>query len=586
VWSLFAPSRFLGITLWGILIASGFCTAGTVFVLQRGELNDQAQPSGLSHLLRELPFLPLDWLGVCWCLLAGAGTFLLLHWPQPQETMAARFRESFTGLGLFAASVLAVCADGVWLQWAGVMATGWLLCLILARDDTRPQAMHGAGISLIWFTIADFFWLFGLLYFGQIWLSPSVSVLTDFSKLAELSPEHLSLAVTGQSSLLIALILRCGLFPLMSWTRFTALRFRDSVWIILFGIGFSGVLFLRWGRMFNAFAEIHLLVVGLGILSIVLLGLLAVYGTEGPRRLVTIASIQIGMIWVGQSATIQSNSLTPALLVVSIPLLLALLSLGIDHLPSGKRSLVEIPGVLLMVSLLLCCGLLGQESLAVDVWHADWGPAFSPNLVLGAILMGQFLSTFALFRELSGARENLPPTANAELRFPVHSDITRWGWFSLGGVAIVCLFGFFGTIPFFNTPSQQQLSIPFPLVTTVLMLIGIVAAANWPDPTRSNELFEPIRTSPIQRLTGSDYYLPLAIGMLAWLPSTVLAWGNRFIDAFILTPIFYWLPSLITGRIAASATFVDEQTTESESSRNLIAAVLIMLAGIGLSGWL
>src|SRR5690606_30069076 len=121
---------------------------------------DQTQGSGINHLLHQLPILSLDWLGVCWCLLAGAGTFLLLHWPQPQETTAARFRESFTALGLFAASVLAVCADGVWLQWAGVMTTGWLLCLILARDDSRPQAMHGAGISLIWFTIADFFWLF------------------------------------------------------------------------------------------------------------------------------------------------------------------------------------------------------------------------------------------------------------------------------------------------------------------------------------------------------------------------------------------------------------------------------------------
>ncbi len=580
VWSFLGPQTYRLSNFWTVLGGGAFLSLGSLTGDWIRRQSDPNLSTGLVGFFQKLPILQPDWLSTSWCALSGISALLILHWPRHQLPVAS-FREAFAGLWLFAAGCLVISSDRIWLQWGGIVISGWLLCLILARNEQDQPAFHCAGICLLWFTVADFLGLFAMLYFQQVWFSPSISEMSNYSQLASLSGEQIALTVTGQTYLLVSLLLRCGLFPLMSWTRFAAIGCRDVAWMTVFGVGLSGAMVLKCSQMLNAFDEIHLLLVGLSMLSIVLLGLLAAFGTRGPRRMLTLASIQIAIACIGVSAPTESMNLAALLAGLSSLFLISMLSLSLEQLSSGERSLAGLPGSVLLIAILLCCGFLGQEQLSVDVWSALWGPSFSPAVLLGTILTGQFLTTFALYRELSRP-EIHASVGRQNVTIPHYADLSRWGWIAFGILAVLGVVVLWGNLFLFQSPEQIRPLVSVPIVMTLLMLIGVVNAGIWPDiPVRKGPTS--LRGNVLQRMTQNDYYLPLLIGAITWFPTWSFSLFSRFLDRFVLTAWFHWIPRLLTRQLAVAANLTDEETSETQASKHLIAAALIMLAGIGLS---
>ncbi|SFH58134.1 hypothetical protein [Planctomicrobium piriforme] len=564
----FSRSQF-----WAFFLA-GTVTAGVVlgadFALHQ---NDPDRTSGPIAFLRSLPLLTPDWVAICGIGISSLSGLLILSWPRPRALPAAAIREAWAGLWLAVAVTVTLLADGIWLQWASVVASSWLLSLILAQDDTDGDAAQGAGQCLVWLTVADFIWLCGLLTFGLVWVSPGVSNLTDQSQLQNLNLEQSALAVTGQTFLLISMILRCGLYPLMSWTRSAAISYRVAAWVTAFGLGQGLLLSLRWSPMLTFFAETQLLMAGLGGLSAVLLGLIAVSGAVGPRRLLSVASAQIGLVWLGLAATPNSTNIPAAVPGLAAVLLIVGLSLGLDEKQRGP-SIVWCQRVLWAFALLLCCGLLGQEQLGEAVRKSEALHGLNPRVLLGTVLAGQLLTTIALFRELAD------PASAATLRS--RPDLSTLGWIFFAALLLCGVAGLVASpLLWFGT---GRIAFSLPIASSIVMLIGILAARNWSDRPANVPGEQLEQQSLLRRMTGVDFYIPTLIQLFILAPIRIVAQLSRFFDWFFLGQLVQKVPATLVQRIADSSTHADEETPESGTTWQLLAAAACLVAGILLAG--
>src|SRR5690606_6356523 len=107
----------------------------------------------------------------------------------------------------------------------------------------------------------------------------------------------ISLAVSALSLILAGLLIRAGMYPMMSWIIPVARSYRDAAWLIGFGLGPAMILFLKWSTLLAVFGETRLLMLGTGVLSAILVGAIAWGGARGPGRFVLIASCQCSLVW-------------------------------------------------------------------------------------------------------------------------------------------------------------------------------------------------------------------------------------------------------------------------------------------------
>jgi len=576
LWSLRPPARFRMMFLW-LALNAGVGLTAALLLSEAALLNaSTGLTTGVISSVQNLPLLQLDRESICWLIASGTLTLLLLHWPTVLRPAQVRFREAALGLTAFAASTVAIFADGVWLQWGASMVTGWLLFFILTCDPEQEQAESSAGTCLIWWTLADFSWIFGLLTLEQVWTSPRLSVLTNWEHLQGLSPEQMSLTVLGQLFLLVALIMRSGLFPLMIWTRHVPFDFRKIAWVLVFGMGLSGMVFLRWGPMWNAFAETHQLITGVGMFSVIMLSLQSAFGLRGSRRLLAVASSQIGLVWLGQGMSGDTVASFALLTLVSVISLAAILAVGLDHLSIRPPGSLRVPAALLFIPLLVCCGASGQERLVATIGQGGMIASMTPSARLAAILSAQMFCTVALFRELF--RPLLPDrTEDRERDAPAAPS--PWSWWGLGVLSLLLLIGFWGVI--LSTDEAFSFRVQIPLLP-IVMLIGCLVAKQWTTPAFEQALDR----SPFSRMTRHDYYLPALQRIFVQFPAWWMSLVSRLVEGFFWSGVLIRLPDRWGRQIAESATFADEDASERHVVGHLCGAALFMLMGLALSHWL
>ncbi len=578
--SLFSPTRLRFETFWGIVSCSAFVTSASMMYDAWLQRQDENRVTGLIWTLHGLPWGNIDWLAACWCCVAGASTVLLLHWPRLRETPSGLYRENFAGLWLFAASVVAVCADGVWLQWGGQMLCSWLLCLVLTRQTQAERSGTRPGVLLLWFTAADFLWLFGLLFLSQVWKDPQISGMSNVEELKQLGQEQIALIVTAHLFLILSLILRCGLFPLMTWTRSTAGDYRDAAWTAIYSIGFGAALLLRWSPMFGIFRETHQLLTGLGAVSAVLLGIQAVFGVTGPRRMLSLAAAQVGIIWVGQGLE-TAPAIASTGMAMMVMLLVTALCLGVEQLPT-PRHLSRIPIAIQLTACLLCCGLIGQEFLLNAAFGSEEIGPLHPMLLAGAILIAQILTATAVFSELQGLRGQDPPE---RVDLPAEPNlVTRSGWVALGLVSLGVFTGVWFALPLILKVPLDRIQLPIPVVMSLATLIGLTVAWHWPDRPPSESAI-PNRNS-LRRLAQEDFALAPLFAVRIASTCSLVAWACLQMERSLFRPMVSKIPTRWLQQLTSVATLTEEDQSPSAVSWQLIAAIACMLIGWGASSWM
>ncbi|WP_437191758.1 hypothetical protein [Planctomicrobium sp. SH527] len=568
---------------WEISIVSKLFFLGFV-VLFAISPETKRQMIGENSLLDRLSFLPFDMVSISWCISAIGFQALLLNRSDALSAPAGKWREAFAGTWLLLASMVVVVADSVWLQWGAMVVSGWLLCLILARNDRDESASSGAGTYLVWLTVGDFLWLVGLVLLNHVWLAPGMSTLLTFQHEPNLSPEQYNLSVTSFLFLVVTLVMRCGLFPLMVWGRQVAISWRNVAWVSVFGVGLSGALFLRWGVIFSQFEPIQMLLSGIGAMSVGLLGMMALvcqrdeHVDGGPRRLLTVVSIQWGIVFLGCIVLQPAIALSPIvnLLGLSATFLVGILCFEIDamHLEPAKRSVGRF---LLLFAGAVCCGILGQDQLADIVTKVAWPEGLNAWVMFGLVLVGSLFTTVALFREIqTQLATNFGDRDHAEADLTGTAQGTRSGgilaWYCVVLVLIVA-----PAVAF--VVGQGLLWRHFSLAVPVVMAIGIVVARTWPDQlggaTPLNE-----SGSLIQRLTSAEFYAPKLIRFFVAAPVRLFAHLCKAFDWYLLTAFPHKLPTEFVRTVAESSTLVDEETSESIAVWQLLAALLCLLAGV------
>lgn len=541
-----------------------------------------------NSLLERLSHLPVDMLSICWCLSAVGFQALLLDRPDALSAPAGQWREAFAGTWLLLASMVVVVADSVWLQWGALVVSGWLLCLILARNDRDKLATSGAGTYLVWLTVGDFLWLVGLVLLNQVWVAPGMSTLLAFEHETNLSPEQYNLSVTAFLFLVATFVMRCGLFPLMIWTRQVAVSWRNVAWVSVFGIGLSGALFLRWGVVFSQFEPIQMLLSGIGAMSVGLLGIMALARRSdeqfdgGPRRLLTVVSIQWGIVFIGCLALQPAFALSPvvSLLGLSATFLLGFLCLGFDALsrePASRSS----GRILLLFAGAVCCGVLGQDQLADIVMKVAWPDGMNGWVMFGLVLVGCLFSTIALFREIQ--TQSISTLVKRDVAAFNQEDSTlkppSWSilsWYSLVVVTLML------APQVIYAVNDGLLWRHFSLAVPVVMAIGIVVARTWPDQlggTSSNG-----SENLLQRLASAEFYAPKLIKFFVAAPVRLFAHLCKAFDRYMLTAFPHKLQAEFVRTVAESSTLVDEETSESIAVWQLLATLLCLLAGVFIAG--
>ncbi|WP_437226288.1 hypothetical protein SH661x_004505 [Planctomicrobium sp. SH661] len=516
-----------------------------------------------------------DSLAVCW--LPASVVFLLsiLNWPQAPGTFPeAKRREAWGGLLLVAAVQVVAISQNAWVQLGAISFSGWMLALVLGRETTDSERTRSAAGCLIWFTIADLLWLLGLASLGMVLPTTELHRIGDPTILNQLTAGGTALCDSALSLMVGSILLRCGMYPLLSWTAPAARNYRDAAWVIAFGFGPAMILLHRWFPLLLSFDATLLLLTGAGGLSAFILSLMAWGGARGPARMVHIASAQLGLIWLGLGANAAAAGERFSLTLCQI-WLLTFITLGLGQL-KGRHGSIRVASVILTACVvLLCVGILGQEETFSNVWNHAEMPPLSKSLLLAGAMFSQLLIAIVLFRETQLNEQSVDePTLSVP-----STGISAAGWLVWAMLTVVIVAGAILGPYWLNL--SPSLSLVRPDVAGILMLIGLVVSRTWREPGYqagpSGDRWESVR-----RLARSEFYVPGMINICLLLPIRAASQISRFLEWIVVGNLTMKIPSSILKWIGSRAALSDEETPELGRMWQLASATAVMLAGIAI----
>jgi len=567
--------------LWGILcVAVGVAAP---FVFFQISLTDPPSVSVLILTIVHLKLELFDAIALCWLPLSTLLLLLLLNWPQASGTSPETFRrETLFGLLLAATVQWASLSADAWVQWGLLAFSGWMLAFILARDTSDNLRGKGAAACLVWLTVADLLWLLGLTGLSLILPVSDLISASNPELLSQLSEGQIALCVPALSLLLGGLILRCGLSPLMSWTAPATKSFRDATWMMAFGFGSAMIILLRWLPLFSGFAELRLMLTGIGGLSALLLALMAWGGSRGPARLVHACASQLSLAWMGLGID-PSRQTAPLAFTCILIWLLGIFALGLNQLRERRANWKFIRSMLFLTAGLATLGLFGQEQIWEVVFHSQELQGVNRGLLLGTFLLSHALVAQVLFREIQIQQEMAHSSSTAFSTS--QAGLSTTGWVGVMLVNVPVLLGILFGPQQFRLVETMDIELPF--ITGLLMLIGLVVALTWPQQPAVIRAGEERQEGGsgwknLRRMSRSEFYLPAMIHVLILLPIRVAAQVSRFLEWMVLGNLTMKLPALLWQGIGDHATLADEESDEPTRMWRMVSAVAVMLAGVAL----
>lgn len=568
----------VGIPLWNRFGRGVFCVTFSLaallaiaFVYWQSRAVESSDLPLLLAVTWKFQVFHVDALSLMWLPLTTLLVLVFLFWPQLQGTSPGTTRrEALTGLLLAATVQWAALSANAWVQWGLVSISGWLLALTLARDTADQLRGQAATACLVWFSVADFLWLLGLILLNQVLPITDLTTITDAALLNSLSEGEHAICVSALSLLMAGLLLRCGMYPLMSWVSPIARSSRDAGWIIAFGLGAGMMQMLRWAPLLTALTETRWLLAGLGGLSAILLAVIAWGQARMPARVTYVAASQFALIWTGMGLEPAWMSAWTALwLSLSWTLSLTVLTLPFRSFQPRSSLLAGI--VLFLLIAVSCVGLLGQEQVFSSIDHHPGLPSSNRWLLLAGGMFSLLLTARLLFGELL---RNAASSSDGETRPVPVAGVSSFGWLILAFLSMLVLGGIFLAPRWISVVDQVQLQRPD--FGILLMLIGLVAARIWPEREAAD------RWESLRRLARSEFYVPGMVNALIVFPVRAASQISRFLEWIVFGNLTLQLPAVCLQGIAQRASEADEDSNEPDRMWQMASAVAVMLSGVAL----
>lgn len=475
-----------------------------------------------------------------------------------------------------AAACLSLVTDQIWLVLAGLSAsqTVWLI-----EQNRRSEASNATGsqAALIVGACGDLAWIVGLVVLQSIGVSTSLSALNAvevYDGLDSFDRAYWSLAVCW---LLAGLALRSALFPFVFWLKGVAAHDRQAAWLTGMLLPLAGWTVLRLSPVLFRPEGVTFSVIGYGLLSAVLAGILAGGQAQRSQMLAYAGAAKQGLLW----ATLA----IPGVAVGQFASLLLVGTLVVPAIANCRGSKTSAYVAVGGIALLLGSGLWGEQtawslartkiiasqaaSIEVAEAPAEAGVEAPPPQIPAATIwlypLAMTLSVFALSR---AALSSETATAKADGQ----GSGVAWLAISLllagaGGLAVIGL-----------SAGSQWMTMPSPGICSVAAIGAaavIVSRRLNPNGATSTE------ESSLARLIRQDFYAERTLKLIAVPVFRVMVRTGRFLDSLVIERLVFGLPRRTTKVLQEWSQALEE---DQQDRRGWLAvlAVLVLIAGIWL----
>ena len=583
LFSLFRWKRLIrGVTATAAALAFISAVAGAV----TSGMADQPVQLVPIPVLPQLGHLRLDRLAVGWLAVSSLLPVLLMIFfrkdrpnpnsddldETPQESGEVDIRGSVQislGLLLACCSQVVVLADSGWIQWGATAMTGWLCCFAILLTANSARERTGVAAVWIWWTVADFCWLFGLQLMSGLINPGSITFLPTQEGLGRLDEDQFYFVGGATLPLVASLAIRSAIFPAMIWTRRISWRIEPTLWVIPFGLGTGLLVLLRWADVLRVFPATSQTLAGLGCLSALLLGFLGCFQSQPASRFLRVAGGQIGLVWAGLAAATENTAWLGDL---SVSLLLLLTCAGCLMSAATQTSVRSGRWPLWLILGTLTVGVAGQERVLETIRTTPLPLGLSPAAMLTLSISGIALMSWTLFR--MSVSTPVGPEAS-------RTTSSRWSW-------VVAAIGVLGTtgllVPWPGLGSVTNIIVlpTFGIILTTVAALGMLLPVT---PRSSEETQAETKLSLVRRLAESELSLSLGVQFLIIAPTRGLARLLRFFEQSVTTAVLLRGPQQLIAYVSETLELTDEVPGELAHVRTLLVATGVLLLGV-LWGWL
>lgn len=489
----------------------------------------------------------------CWLLLNGllALQILLSGMGASASPRAVASRSALTLLMLASSQVVVFQGDALW-QWGALALGNWLLFLYIR--STNPESSHNGGEVqlLVFLTLADFFWMLGMvgLYFATGTLE--ISILTEPTRYANLGTTTNTVLVPAVISLLVSLAIRLGLFPANIWTNAGTISSGAAANLMVFTLGTAGFLLFRWLPILVMFPEPRTLLIGVVGLSAILLSLSALLHT-GLKKLLRLASVPLAFAVIG---VVTDPRLWPQMASLIAGSIVITISLCVQSSVVPAR--VRAWGGRVMVAILLC-GPFGIEAIFYAIRTGMNGTAVEvPAVMLPLMVFSLGLFVFGIqqvFEPPGPDREEASKPVEDERHdelIPRQPTFIEWLNIPLGigllllACGIPFLFRSIGSYDFL----PPYLSVP---VAGIALMVG------------KKLRMQSVSTAPelgsLLRLCSRDYHIATVIDRGIVVPIETAASLIHLFDQFVLPAILRDFPQWLRKEITEISDLIDREAS-------------------------
>lgn len=495
-----------------------------------------------------------DRLSLCWLILnAGVASLSLLSLSNRKPTSSNLGSKVIAIILMLAVSQGIVLLSNGLFQWMLIALSNWLLLTICFLDDEVSADKSRFHQMLITLTVADCFWMLGLIGIYFVSGTLQIPLLSEPDAFATLSDAATALMTTSVISLLISLVIRFGLFPMMTWSnRLTSSPLPLSC-LLAFPVSIGGFLLIRWLPMISLFPEPRTLLIGIAALSAVLLSLSALF-QQGLKRLLRLTSVPVAFAAIGIAA---DPLLWPQVTALFAGAIVVAVTFSIAHQVGSSSLQLRLQwGTIL----LLLLGTGGIESVLQSVRStgAEEAAVQIPSVMLPLLVLSLGLFIF-------GWKDFIRPFENHE-----HIIVTRSRLACLltGLFLLACV----SCLPFFLRP-REPFQFPIPYITLAVSIIAGVIAKTWRPMTKSatpelHSLF---------LLCQNDFHLETIIDRGITIPIEIAAALVHIFDEYTLKWFSKILPTKLTREINESSSLIDDTETPTGHAGLILTATIILI---------
>lgn len=457
-------------------------------------------------------------------------------------------------LVLLSAMQAVVLVNNAQFQWTLLSLTNWLFYSVQIRAHSHSESEKYSMQPIIFLTVADMFWMLGLLGVYLITGTLEITLLTRESSYLNLSDSATALLITSVMSLFVSLVIRFGFFPMMTWTNHCIISRTSLALLWVCPISLSGYLLFRWLPVLSQFGEALTLTIGLAALSAVLLAVSAMFRAR-RIQLQRLGSVLIAFAVIGVAKNFELWPQMAALMAGAIVLMVTLSQSRSTSTAAGDRL------TLIAIVVVLLCGTSGLEPVLRSMAFSSSDPAIkTPPVMLPLLVLTLGVFLFGLFQHFQEEAADLDD-ATADL------DVNRlWGLFTLVALQAV---------PFFLSPqTEYELVLPIwvaSIVVTSLLISNYVLSLGKLTTQELNSLV---------KLCREDYYVGKVIDRGLTTPIRIGALFIHLIDNFLIRGLLVRLPRLLINEAHNASHEQQTLQTPIAQTRLIIFTLAILLLSI------